>query len=193
MGRTNEKDSVDPAVGDSGASPASKLSSGELATRYDQIWTAPAHRILNRFRIPDADRADLLQEVFTSLYLRRKRVIHHEHWFMVALRNRCRRYYRDRAIAARATEVEAERLRRETHRRSLSGELEAHQILERLPPRHAALLFGRFFAGKSYDELALQFGASAASLRRSVLRILTRLRRAKKKEAAPGSRPGAAQ
>ncbi len=181
MGHAKQTDEVGAVSGAGGARSASKLSSGELAASYDQAWGPPAQRILSRFRIPDADRADLLQEVFTCLYLRRKEVTNHEHWFMVALRNRCRRYYRDRAVAARAAEVEAERLRRATRRRSLSGELEAHRILERLPPRQAALLFGRFFVGKSYDELALQFGASAASLRRSVLRILTRLRRAKRR------------
>lgn len=159
--------------------PASKLSSGELAAHYGQAWAPAAQRILNLFHIPDADRPDLLQEVFTHLYVRRKEITNYEHWFMVALRNRCRRYYRDRRVEERAAGVETERVRSATTRRSISGELEAHRIMEGLPPKHAALLFERFFAGKSYEELAVQFGATAASLRRAVLRILVRLRSAK--------------
>src|SRR5687767_8630032 len=169
-----------PAAEAGGTPPATKLSSGELAARYDEIWGPPARGILNRFQIPEADRPDLLQDVFTSLYLRRKEITNYDNWFMVALRNRCRRYYRDRTVAAKAAALEAERARRETSRRSPSRELEAHRILEGLPPRQAALLIGRFYAGKSYEELALQFGATAASLRRSVLRILNRLRAAKR-------------
>jgi RNA polymerase sigma factor (sigma-70 family) len=180
MGQANGTENVAPAAEAGGTPPAAKLSSGELAACYDEIWGPPARRILDRFQIPEADRADLLQDVFTSLYVRRNEITNHENWFMVALRNRCRRYYRDRAVAARAATVEAERARRETNRRSPSRELEAHRFLEGLPPRQAALLFGRFYAGKSYDELALQFGATAASLRRSVLRILNRLRQAKR-------------
>src|SRR5688500_12738058 len=100
--------------------PATKLSSGELAVHYQKAWSRAANRILGAFRIPQADREDLLQEVFTDLFVRRDHIANPQNWFMVALRNRCRRYYRDQALAVKAAAIDGDRARADTRRRSIS-------------------------------------------------------------------------
>jgi RNA polymerase sigma factor (sigma-70 family) len=128
------------------------------------------------FRIPEADREDLRQDVLIALVTTRREILDPEAWFLASLRNRCRRYWKEEGRRIQAQANAARQLAKRTRPRSLSGAVDIKALLSKLKPMQARLLVGRVFAGESYEDLAPLLGPTARSLRRILARIMRRLR-----------------
>jgi len=147
-----------------------------LRLRWDD-WHATAEALFYVFRIPPAVGEEILQDCLLALTECWDAIQDADRWFAVVLRNRCRRFHRQARLARLAEAVEADRLRRKIPRRTVSAAIDARALLATLPERHARLVAAHFFEGKSYEELSAGYGATPASLRRILFRILRRLRR----------------
>lgn len=152
---------------------------GERVSTFleDGGWRILADAVFRDFEIAAADREDLLQDALLSLIVHAATTRDAEGWFVIVLRNRCLRFLRREARKRNGETAEERSAASRKQQRSLSGEADLARLLGQLPARHRRLVEARFLEGRSFAELAGEFGNTAASLRTILYRILTRIRR----------------
>jgi RNA polymerase sigma factor (sigma-70 family) len=158
------------------ARKAAELDRGVKPPLRIERLNALSSRAFAEFRVPEADREDLRQDVLVAFLSAHREILDPEARFLASLRNRCRRYWREEARRARSQADAARPLARTRRPRSLSGAVDIGALISKLKPAQARLLVGRLFEGRSYEELSRLLGPTAASLRRVLARILERLR-----------------
>jgi RNA polymerase sigma factor (sigma-70 family) len=136
-------------------------------------------RVLYRFRIPQQDAEDLLQETFLILISKWETVRSPEAWLAGTLRNRCILYWRrqrarlDEAMDQALLEVLAEVEPPPQEHSDLRCDLA--EALGRLEPRQRALLELRYAWGCTSQEAGDRLGHGAASVRKMTQRSIARL------------------
>ena len=140
----------------------SPRSSGDGFERLLQRLGPRSAGMLRRYRIPEEDAEDILQEVFLIFFLKRPEVLEPEKWLLGTLRNRCLMYWRERrrsrflTINSVLLDATADpRLSRQS-RRAVIRDL--RRLMRRLPPRFREILETRFFEGLSPAETARRLG-----------------------------------
>jgi RNA polymerase sigma factor (sigma-70 family) len=139
-------------------------------------------RIMASFRIPMPESEDLLQDACLALVRHWQRIDCPEAWLAQTLSRLCchaslrrRRawlHYFDGAIL----EAIAPAQRPEQERAELYSDLKTLAVL--LPTRHRLILWLRYGLGMSTEEIAIQLGSRAGTVRKHSARALARLRRA---------------
>ena len=155
---------------------------GEVGERIstfleDSSWRILADAVFRDFEIAGPDREDLLQDALLSLIGHAATTRNVEGWFVVVLRNRCLRFLRHEARNRHREITEERSATPRKKQRSLSGETDLARLLDQLPARDRRLVEARFLEGRSFAELASEFGNTAASLRTILYRILSRIRK----------------
>lgn len=118
--------------------------------------------MLRRYRIPEEDCEDLLQEALLIFILRRPTVDEPERWLLGTLRNRCLMYWRDRrresflTVNSSLLDAAADPRMPRQERSSLLRDLK--KLLARLPRRYRRVLEIRYLRGLSAAETARQLG-----------------------------------
>lgn len=138
-------------------------------------------QILYRYRIPQQDADDLLQQTLLTLVYKRKTVQKPEPWILATLRNRCIMYWRSRrsqlydTVDSTILELIAEPERPAQERRALSHDLE--RVITRLPQRCRDILRLRYGLGYKPAEVAEELGYKSSSIRKVTNRCLAALTR----------------
>lgn len=136
-------------------------------------------RVLFRFRIPQQDAEDLLQETFLILISKWDSVRTPEAWLVATLRNRCILYWRrqrarlDEAMDQALLELLAEAEPPPQEKSDLRCDLAL--ALSRLEPRQRSLLKLRFGWGCTSQEAGDRLGHQAANVRKMTQRSIARL------------------
>lgn len=138
-------------------------------------------KILVRFRIPAADRDDLVQEVMIQFLYKRRHVRNPESWLGGALSNQCRMYWRTRS-RRRTTAVDEAILEllagaddSDPERRVLRSRL-SRQI-STLPNNCQSLLRMRYKLGMDVEETAQRTGYKPSSIDKVTKRCVDKLSR----------------
>jgi len=133
-----------------------------------------------RYRIPDEESDDLLQDTALALIARRDPVREPRRWLLATFRNRCRMYWRSRrrsflrAIDTGLLEELAGGEAPEQERRSLR--LSLTRALSTLPERCRSILGLRYAANCTHREIASRLGIpKQATVRQAALRCLSAL------------------
>jgi RNA polymerase sigma factor (sigma-70 family) len=162
--------------------PASAEAAEELP--LDQLLDVLKPRlkgVLYRYRIPEQDAEDILQQTFLTLVYKRKQIRKVEPWLLATLKNRCIMYWRSRrsqlhdAVDTAILELVAEPELPEQERRELSHDLE--RVLYRLPDRCQSILKLRYGLGYKPSEVAEELGYKPSSIRKVTNRCLAALTR----------------
>lgn len=135
--------------------------------------------VLVRFRIPEQDAEDLLQQALLT-YVRKRHTVHNpESWLVGTLRNRCLKYWRarrrslytavDSAILESVAADGAPCQERAAMRRDLQG------ALGRLRPRCRSILGLRYGLGCEPRETARRLGYKESSIYKLMERCLAAL------------------
>ncbi|MFQ5349794.1 MAG: RNA polymerase sigma factor [Thermoanaerobaculia bacterium] len=134
--------------------------------------------VLARFRIPEQDAEDLLQQALLA-YVRKRDTVHNpESWLVGTLRNRCLKYWRARrrslytAVDSAILETvasDAPSQERSAMRRDLLG------AMGRLRPRCRSILGLRYGLGCEPRETARRLGYKESSIYKLVERCLAAL------------------
>ena len=154
---------------------ASYAGTGDLLVRV----TAPRLVALARARgLDHAAAEDVVQEAFTALFQKRPKLGDVEAWLVCVVRRRTTDWLR----AERLWELSDDRANRPTPgaaERSCSrlDRLSLAVALARLTPRQRALVRARFVVGHSERDAALAAGYAPSSFKKTMSRILARLRR----------------
>lgn len=142
--------------------------------------------MLRRYRIPEDDFEDILQEALLIFILRRPEVEEPERWLLGTLRNRCLMYWRDRRrnsfLTVNSTLLEGAadpRLSRQ-ERASLLRDLK--KLLARLPPRYRRVLETRYLQGLTPAETARHLGYRESGIYKIIERGKTALAREMRRE-----------
>lgn len=151
----------------------------------DRIRPA-ATAMLHRYRIPEEDFEDVLQEAFLIFVLRRPKVDEPGRWLLGTLRNRCLMYWRDRRRSSHVTinsellDVAADPRISGQERDNLLRDL--RRMLDRLPPRYRLVLETRYLRGLSPAETARQLGYRPSGIYKIIERGKTALKREMRRE-----------
>lgn len=138
-------------------------------------------QILYRYRIPEQDADDLLQQTLLTLVYKRSTVQKPEPWILATLRNRCIMYWRSRrsqlydAVDSTILELVAEAEVPMQERQTLNHDLE--KVVGRLPTRCRDILRLRYGLGYKPSEVADQLGYKSSSIRKVTNRCLAALTR----------------
>ena len=135
--------------------------------------------VLARFRIPEQDAEDLLQQALLTYVRKRHTVRNPESWLVGTLRNRCLKYWRarrrslytavDSAILESVAGEAASSQERSDMRRDLQG------AMGRLRPRCRSILGLRYGLGCEPRETARRLGYKESSIYKLVERCLAAL------------------
>jgi RNA polymerase sigma factor (sigma-70 family) len=149
---------------------ASYAGTGELLVRA----TAPRLLALARARgLDHAAAEDVVQEAFAALFQKRPELGDVEAWLVCVVRRRASDWLRD----ARLRELSDARLQPALPAPlSPIDRLTLVMALARLTPRQRALVEARFCSGHSEHDAALLAGYAPASFKKTMSRILRRLR-----------------
>lgn len=137
--------------------------------------------VLARFRIPNQDAEDLLQQALLAFLCKRDGIRNAEAWLLGTLRNRCLMYWRGRrrrlyeAVDTSILESVAEPRRPSQEMADLCHDLD--NILSRLPTRCQSLLRLRYRLGCEPPEAAQKLGYSASGIYKIIERCLAALTR----------------
>lgn len=137
--------------------------------------------IFLRYRIPQQDTEDLLQQALLAFIYRRHTIRDADAWLTGTLRNKCLLYWRDRrrklyeVVDATVLEHVAKPLAPSQEEADLHRDLDT--LLEDLPERCRNLLLLRYREGYEPDELAQELGYSQASISKVTTRCLAALTR----------------
>lgn len=137
--------------------------------------------VLYRYRIPEQDAEDILQQTYLTLVYKRKQIRKVEPWLLATLKNRCIMYWRSRrsqlhdAVDTAILELVAEPEMPEQEKRELSHDLE--RVLYKLPERCQSILKLRYGLGYKPSEVAEELGYQPSSIRKVTNRCLAALTR----------------
>lgn len=135
--------------------------------------------IFARFRIPQQDTEDLLQQALLTYVRKRDAVRDPESWLLGTLRNRCLKYWRSRrrrlytAVDGALLESVAEGGSSQQERAELRHDLAS--ALERIRPRCRSILGLRYGLGCAPRETARRLGYKESSIYKLVERCLAAL------------------
>jgi len=138
-------------------------------------------RLLARYRIPQEDAEDLLQETFVALVFKWNNIRNPEAWLLSTLRNRCTLYWRQKrqdlyeAVDAALLEAVAEPVDPPQARSDLRHDL--NQAISHLPVRCQDLLRLRYGLGCKSSEVAEQMGEGSEEIRKLTTSCLVALTR----------------
>lgn len=162
----------------------------DLAELLRRIWPR-LRKVLSAFHIPPEDADDLVQDTVMQFIRKRTQIHNPEHWFVGALKNESRMYWRTRSrrrtvavdqavldVMAGGAEPEAERA---TERRGLA------RWIATLPRNCRELLRLRYGLGLDDDEVAAETGYRPSSVDKVTRRCVQAL--SKKMAAADLGRP----
>lgn len=135
--------------------------------------------VFARFRIPEQDAEDLLQQALLAYVRKQREVRNPEAWLVGTLRNRCLKYWRarrrslytavDTAILEAVAGEDAPSQERSDMRRDLEG------AMGRLRPRCRSILGLRYGLGCEPRETARRLGYKESSIYKLVERCLAAL------------------
>jgi len=135
--------------------------------------------VLYRYRIPEQDAEDLLQQTMLTLVFKRAQIEKPEPWILATLRNRCIMYWRRRrgevhdAMDSAILELFADPGRPLQESRELRHDLE--KALARLPERCQKILRLRYGLDYRPSEVAEELGYKSSSIRKVTNRCLAAL------------------
>jgi RNA polymerase sigma factor (sigma-70 family) len=138
-------------------------------------------RVLSRYRIPQEDAEDLLQETFVALVFKWKSIRNPEAWLLSTLRNRCTLYWRQRrrdlfeAVDSALLDALASPQDPPQSRTDLRHDL--NLAISRLPERYQDLLRLRYGLGCKSSEVAEQMGEGSQEIRKLTTACLVALTR----------------
>ena len=142
--------------------------------------------MLRRYRIPEDDFEDILQEALLIFILRRPEVDEPERWLLGTLRNRCLMYWRDRRRNSFLTVNSALLDGAPDPRLSLQERLsllrDLKKLLARLPARYRLVLETRYLRGMSPAETARHLGYRESGIYKIIERGKTALAREMRRE-----------
>lgn len=156
-----------------------------LEDLLDQIRPA-ALGLLRRYRIPDEDFEDILQEALLIFILRSPAVEEPGKWLLGTLRNRCLMYWRDRrrhsflTVNSPLLDVTADPRLPLQERLSLLRDLK--RLLARLPRHYRQVLETRYLEGLSPAETARQLGYRQSGIYKIIKRSKVALAREMERE-----------
>lgn len=138
-------------------------------------------RTFARFRIPQEDAEDILQDALLAMVTKGHSVRSAEPWLMATLRNRCLLYWRSRrrrlydAVDTALLESAADPAEAEQERIGLRRDLAA--VIALLPRRCQSLLRLRYRLGYDPSEVASCMGYRHSSIRKVTSRCISALTR----------------
>jgi RNA polymerase sigma factor (sigma-70 family) len=138
-------------------------------------------RILGRYRIPQEDAEDLLQETFVALVFKWQSIRNPKAWLLSTLRNRCTLYWRKRrqdlfeAVDSALLDALASPQAPPQSRAELRHDLNI--AISRLPERYQDLLRLRYGLGCKSSEVAEQMGEGSQEIRKLTTACLVALTR----------------
>lgn len=185
---------VPPEVVSSVAAKATQVEGRPIEeSSFDELLRGlePRFRVVfARFRIPEQDAEDLLQQALLTYVRKRHTVRNPEAWLLGTLRNRCLKYWRtrrrslytavDNAILESVAEDGAVGQERAAMRRDLKG------AMGRLRPRCRSILGLRYGLGCEPRETARRLGYKESSIYKLMERCLAAL----SSQLMGSSRPG---
>ncbi|HEX7150771.1 MAG TPA: sigma-70 family RNA polymerase sigma factor [Thermoanaerobaculia bacterium] len=148
-----------------------------METSFEQLYETLApllhHIAVQKFGLPEEDADDLVHEVALSYLARSEEVKSPRQWFVGAISNACRSYWRRLANwpTAELSEVD---WRVES---AIERQVSARQLLLALAPRDRRILWLRFAEGCSVMEVAGAIGVSHSRAEKLIRRSLERARR----------------
>lgn len=159
--------------------PISPVAIVEATEDRDEVFVlAVPHlrRTLARFRIPVADVADVMQDVFLLFLQKQAQIKDPVRWMQATARNRCLRYWRDSrsrligALDAGLLDLMASPGSADSERIDLRHDL--NRALAHLRPRCRELLHLRYVEGRAPFEIARKLRYSLDSVRKLTARCL---------------------
>lgn len=135
--------------------------------------------MLRRYRIPEDDFEDILQEALLIFILRQPEVEDPGRWLLGTLRNRCLMYWRERRrtafLTVNSSLLEAAPDPRLPHQERDSLLRDLRKVLARLPTRYRRVLETRYLQGLSPAETARQLGYRESGIYKIIERGKTAL------------------
>ncbi len=142
--------------------------------------------MLRRYRIPEDDSEDILQEALLIFILRSPTVDEPEKWLLGTLRNRCLMYWRDRRrnsfLTVNSSLLEGAADPRLSLQERLSLLRDLKKLLARLPPRYQRVLEVRYLQGHTAAETARRLGYRESGIYKIIERGKTALAREMRRE-----------
>ncbi|MCB1058265.1 MAG: sigma-70 family RNA polymerase sigma factor [Acidobacteria bacterium] len=159
---------------------SSETAAEELSLEELLEKTKPQMRqVLYRYRIPQQDAEDLVQQTMLTLVYKRAQVEKPEPWLIATLRNRCIMYWRSRRSQLFETfdtailELMATPSEGGQQERALHHDLQ--RAVDRLPERCRRILHLRYGLGYGPSEVAEKLGYQPSSIRKVTNRCLAAL------------------
>ena len=142
-------------------------------------------RILARYRVPQEDAEDLLQETFVALVFKWQSIRNPEAWLLSTLRNRCTLYWRTRRQdlfeAVDSALLDAFAVPQEPPQSQTELRHDLNLAISRLPDRYQDLLRLRYGLGCKSSEVAEKMGEGSQEIRKlttaSIVALTRELRR----------------
>ena len=142
--------------------------------------------LLRRYRIPDEDSEDILQEALLIFILRSPAVEEPGKWLLGTLRNRCLMYWRDRRrqsfLTVNSPLLDATADPRLSLQERISLLRDLKRLLARLPEHYRLVLETRYLEGLSPAETASRLGYRESGIYKIIERGKTALAREMERE-----------
>jgi RNA polymerase sigma factor (sigma-70 family) len=157
---------------------ASTPADDDFERLYEENLATLVSIAVSKFRVPLGDAEALAHEVFVS-YMRRADVIRDPHaWFLSAICNASRYYWRQNGRNLQHLDEEVANAQPDPVSldilNGLPDRIAAGEILDNLPPRYQYILRLRYFEGFSIREIAEHLGVTAKYTQKLVAKCLRR-------------------
>lgn len=166
-------------------SPAPPAAAPSLEEVIARIRPA-AIGMLHRYRIPEDDFEDILQEALLIFILRQPEVDEPQKWLLGTLRNRCLMYWRQRRrssfLTVNSALLEAAPDPRMSRQERASLLRDLRKLMARLPKKHRLVLETRYLQGLSPAETARRLGYRESGIYKIIERGKTALAREMRRE-----------
>ncbi len=160
------------------ASPVRRYGAEDVEALYVQYRTLLLSVACRKFRVPDADGENLLQEVFLSFLQTGTRIDNVKAWLVAAICNACRYYWRSQGRSESLPEDYLEYSDPGSHAlpEKRAMEMTIHQALGYLQPRCRETLRLHYFDGRSAAEVARELETTTRYAEKLIHNCLKRVR-----------------
>ena len=162
--------------GPADASPATRVQTVELLyTRYRTLLMSVACR---KFRVPETDAENLLQEVFVAYLQAGARIENIRAWLVAAMCNASRHYWRIQGRAEQLQEDFVEQSDPGSHAlpERFAMEMTVRQALQYLQPRCRETLWLHYFEGRAASDVARELQTTTRYAEKLIHNCLKRVR-----------------
>ena len=160
------------------ASPADAPAEVDIGVMYVDYRMLLLSVACRKFRIPECEAENLIQEVFLSYLQAGTRIENAKAWLVAAMCNASRHYWRAQGRTEPLPEDYGERSDPSSHgvAERVAQEMTLHQALEYLQPRCRQTLYLHYFEGRSAGDVAREMETTNRYAEKLIHNCLKRVR-----------------